>query len=132
MAENKVLNLKELIQNKVKYERKNGGDLVTLNIPRLDSNIVIETPSKEFCMDVIDMTKDEEQAKNADAYMVYSLVKEPDLKDKELQKAYDCVEPIDIVDKLFTQGEITDIVNFGLESIGLNKGSVSVVNEIKN
>lgn len=132
MTENKVLNLKELIQNKVKYERKDGGELKTLNIPRLGGQIVIETPSKAFCMDVIDMTKDAETGKTADAYLVYSLVKEPDLKDKELQKAYECGEPTDIVDKIFTQGEVADIVNIAFEAAGLSKGAVSVVEEIKN
>lgn len=80
----------------------------------------------------MDMTKDEEQAKNADAYMVYSMVKEPNLKDKDLQKAYGCVEPTDIVEKIFTFGEVGYIVNKGFESAGFDKGSVSVVEEIKN
>ena len=131
VAEKKVLNLKELIQNKVKYERKDGGELVTLHIPRLEADISIETPSKAFCMDVIDMAQDEEQKKNADAYMVYSVIKEPDLKDKALQQAYDCQVPTDIVEKIFTLGEIADIVNISFESVGIGKGSVSVVDEVK-
>lgn len=132
MAENKVISLKDLIANKEKFERKNGGELVTLRLERLDANIVIETPSKEFCMDVFDMTNDEERTKQADAYMVYSIVKEPNLKDAELHKAYDCVEPTDIVEKIFTFGEVQAIVNKGFELAGFDKGSVSVVEELKN
>ena len=132
MAENKVISLKELIQNKVKYERKNGGEEVKLHLERLDAEIIIETPSKEFCLDVMDMANDKEQAKNTDAYMVYSMIKEPNLKDKELQKAYECKEPTDIVEKIFTLGEIGAIVNKGFESAGFSKGAVSVVEELKN
>lgn len=132
MAENKVISLKELIQNKVKYERKNGGEKVKLHLERLDGEIVIETPTKELCLDVMDMTRDDETAKNADAYMVYSMILEPNLKDKELQKAYECDEPTDIVEKIFTLGEIGYIVNKGFESAGFDKGSVSVVEEVKN
>lgn len=130
MADNKVISLKELIQNKVKYERKNGGELMNLHIPRLNAEITIETPTKELCLDVIDMTQDEEQVKNADAYMVYSVIKEPNLKDSELQKAYECVEPTDIVEKIFTRGEITAIVQKCLESAGFNDGGVTQV--VKN
>ncbi|WP_413362231.1 phage tail assembly chaperone [Lysinibacillus sp. 3P01SB] len=132
LKERKVLSLKELIQNKVKYERKDGGELKTLHVDRLSSDIVIEVPSKDVCMDTIDMTKDEEQAKKADEYIVYTVMREPNLKDSELQKAYECAEPMDIVGKLFTPGEITDISNLAFDAAGFSRGSVSVVKELKN
>lgn len=130
--ERKVLSLKELIQNKVKYQRQDGGEIKTLEIERLGADISIETPSKEFLVDVIDMTNDKDKAKQADAYLVYSLVKEPNLKDKELQEAYDCSEPTDVVEKIFTPGEIGGIVEFAFKSAGMEKGGVKVVEEIKN
>lgn len=130
--ERKVLNLKDLIQNKLKYERKDGGEFKTLHVSRLSSDIVIEVPSKDICMDTMDMTRDEEQAKKADEYMVYTIMREPNLKDSELQKAYECAEPTDIVGKLFTPGEITDIANFAFDAAGFSRGSVSVVKELKN
>lgn len=130
--ERKVLSLKELIQNKVKYDRKDGGELKTLHVKRLSSDIVIEVPSKDLCMDTIDMTKDEEQSRKADSYLVYTIMREPNLKDPELQKAYECQEPTDIVEKIFTLGEMTDIVNVAFDAAGLSRGSVSVVNELKN
>lgn len=56
-----------------------------------------------------------------DEYIVYNCIVEPNLKDKDLQKAYDCAEPMDIVGKLFEFGEIKAISTVLIESVGVGK-----------
>lgn len=53
--------------------------------------------------------------------LVYKSV--PMLQNKELQAAYDCVEPYDIVTKVFNDnlGEIQDITNFIMSLYGMYK-----------
>ena len=63
---------------------------------------------------------------------MYTIIKEPNLKDKELQKAYECTEPTDILEQIFTRGEIADISTFALEEAGFKRGTVKVVEMLKN
>lgn len=58
---------------------------------------------------------------NNDAYIVYNCVEEPNLKDKELQDAYQCVEPMDIVNKVFEFGEVKAISDVLIKSVGVGK-----------
>ena len=73
--------------------------------------------------------------------LVYKSV--PMLQNKELQAAYDCVEPYDIVTKVFNDnlGEIQDITNFIMSLYGMYKykskneddpEDKSLVDELKN
>ena len=73
--------------------------------------------------------------------LVYKSV--PMLQNKELQAAYDCVEPYDIVTKVFNDnlGEIQDITNFIMSLYGMYKykskneddpEEESLVDELKN
>ena len=73
--------------------------------------------------------------------LVYKSV--PMLQNKELQGAYDCVEPYDIVTKVFNDnlGEIQDITNFIMSLYGMYKykskneddpEDESLVDELKN
>ncbi len=73
--------------------------------------------------------------------LVYKSV--PMLQNKELQAAYDCVEPYDIVTKVFNDnlGEIQDITNFIMSLYGMYKykskneddpEDESLVDELKN
>lgn len=67
----------------------------------------------------------------------------PMLQNKELQAAYDCAEPYDIVTKIFNEngGEIQDLANFVLSLNGMHKykprnkdkqDDESLVDELKN
>lgn len=58
---------------------------------------------------------------NNDEYVVYNCLVEPNLKDKDLQKAYECAEPMDIVGKLFEFGEIKAISDVLIKSVGVGK-----------
>lgn len=131
MTEKKVLNLAELIKEKAKYKLGEETKTAELKVDRLDAIITIEIPDTQLCMDALN-AKDDETGKKADDYLVYTIMQEPNLKDKELQKAYECAEPTDIVEMIFTRGEIADIATYALDEAGFKRGTVKVVEELKN
>ncbi len=70
---------------------------------------------------------------DGDSYLILNCVVSPNLKDAKLQEAYGCVEPTDIVSKLFDAGELTRIAAAILECAGYGKNIVKKVHEeLKN
>lgn len=127
----KRLTVTDLLKNKEQYEVKK--DVTEdVYIERLDLDILVQKPEKSLCVETMQMSRDEKQTDQADEYMVYNIVIEPNLKDPELQKAYECKEPIEIVNKIFEAGEIAQISEIGFELNGYKKGTVSVVKDLKN
>ncbi|WLR52466.1 hypothetical protein LC040_06070 [Bacillus tianshenii] len=129
MSVNK-LTLTELIKNKEKYQVK-ADTKEELFIERLGASITINKPERSLCLEAFQMANDDVQAEQADAYVVYNIVSEPNLKDSELHKTFGCAEPIDIVEKLFEAGEIARIAQTGLELAGYNK-TIKKVKDLKN
>ncbi|QEK11696.1 hypothetical protein FQB35_04580 [Crassaminicella thermophila] len=121
----KKVTLKELIARKHEIEDQKNAKK-DLYIKSLDGVITVEKPSRELCIDAMDMG-----AADGDKYLVYSCVIEPNLKDTELQKAYGCAEPMDIVEKIFESGEITQIAKACVFLAGYGD-SVKMVDDIKN
>lgn len=131
MAEVKKLTILDLLKEKEKYEVKKG---VTkdVRIERFDANIVVQVPDRELCVESQQMARDEDTATQANVHMVYNVVVEPNLKDAELQKTFECVEPTDIVEKIFSPGEIALISDLALELAGYKNSAVSLVKDLKN
>lgn len=65
-------------------------------------------------------------------YLIYTCCLEPNLGDKELQDAFDCKEPMDIVDELFMIGDISNIAKVLVEQAGFGKDYLDVVAKAKN
>lgn len=122
----KKLTLTELIKNKEKYQPKENATLELL-IERLDATITIRKAEKSLVLEAIELSEDDSYEGNGDEFFVYNIVTDPDLKDKELQKAYGCVEPVDIVEQIFERGEITLIAKEGMKLAGFGDGGVKVV-----
>lgn len=119
------LTLKELISRKEQMlESKKTKKTAELFIKSLDATITIESPDSGLAKDAVDM-------ENGDTYLVYSCVTEPCLKSKELQQVFECVEPMDIVSKVFLEGEIPQIAMECMKLAGYIDG-VKQVDEIKN
>lgn len=131
MAEKKVLNLATLIKEKAKYKLGEETKTAELKVDRLDAVITIEIPDTQLCMDALN-AKDDDTGAKSDDYLVYTIMTEPNLKDSELQKAYECVEPTDIVEMIFTRGEIADIAAYALDEAGFKRGTVKAVETLKN
>ena len=125
MDKNTKITLQELIRRKEQMlESNKQPKTATLYIKSLDGTITIESPTAALARDAQEMD-------NGDAYMVYSCVTEPCLKSKELQTEFGCVDPMEIVDKIFEPGEIPQIAMECLKLAGYVDG-VRVVNDIKN
>ena len=131
MAEKKVLSLATLIKEKAKFKLGEETKTAELKVDRLDSLITIEIPDTQLCMDALN-AKDDDTGAKSDDYLVYTIMKEPNLKDPELQKAYECTEPTDIVEMIFTRGEIADIAAYALDAAGFKRGTVKAVETLKN
>lgn len=125
------LTIQDLIKNKDKNKAKNSGE-TTVKIERLGATVTFENPDKSLCLDVLEMARNQETTDKADQFLIYSVMKEPNLKDPELQKAYECVEPTDIVDEIFEIGEISEIAMLALEKGGVKRGTITVVEDLKN
>jgi len=125
MTKNTKITLQELIRRKEQMlESKKQPKTANLYIKSLGGTITIESPSGALARDAQEMD-------NGDAYMVYSCVTEPCLKSKELQEAFGCVDPMEIVDKIFDTGEIPQIALECLKLAGYVDG-VKLVDDIKN
>lgn len=127
MAKDKkeILSVKDILKRKDFFESKKN-QTMELEVKSLGGNIVISRPDKDLCLDIFEMDEAE-----ADRYLVYEVVKEPNLKDKELQESFNIGSPIDILDVIFEPGEIASISKEALKFAGYIDG-VKVVEDIKN
>ena len=92
--------------------------------------IVVKQPTLKLIEDVM---KIEGDGRQSDIELIYESVVEPNLKDKDLQQAYGCVAPSDIVPMLFKAGEIGSIASAIMRSAGYGKTlETRVHEEVKN
>jgi hypothetical protein len=126
----KKLTIKELLAQKDQLKKKLKR-VQDLYVESLDAEITIQEPEREIALEGLEMAQ-EGKSDEADVYIVYNSVIEPNLKDKELQKEYSCVEPTDIVKMLFRSGEISAISGFALQLAGYGQGVQKVDRDIKN
>lgn len=109
----KIVSIQDLIKNKEKIQaRKN--KLYDLEIPDFGT-VTIKQPTISLIMEAQNMES------NSDQYIIYETFVSPNLKDKELQKEFECTEPTDIVNKIFKIGEIAYIGRAIMECAGFNK-----------
>lgn len=118
------MTIEKLIKEKAKYAVKMD-KTQELFIPSLNASVVVGKPDRSLCMEALKM-EDE-----GDAFLVYSCMVEPTLKDTELHKVYGCVEPTDIVEKIFEPGEIGSISQKCLEMAGYSN-EIKAVEDLKN
>lgn len=137
-----VISVEELIKNKVKYEKSDDKVITaTLAVPSINGNVKLSF-TKNDIHDFHDTTKNidpnlpkneaDELYGNAGYNLVYSIVAEPNLRNKELQEAYGCKEPFEIVKKIFEEGETGDIMEFAFTKAGFKNGKVVEVEDLKN
>jgi hypothetical protein len=125
MSDMKKITLEDLIKRKEQIEA-NKKKRTTLYIESLNGTITIEKPS----LDVLAKAQGMDPVEG-DKYLVYSCVVEPNIKDKQLQSIYGCIEPYDIVEKIFDELEIPKIAKACMDLAGF-KNRVEVVDAVKN
>ncbi len=112
-------------RDQIKNKRKETYDLDTSI-----GTITVRQPSLKLIEEVM---KIEGGGRQTDIELIYESVIEPNLKDKELQKAYGCVAPSDIVPLLFKTGEIGSIASAIMRCAGYGKSIETRVHEtVKN
>jgi len=120
----KKITLAELLRRKEQMlESKKIKKTGTLYVKSLDGTITIEGPDSA-------LAKESQEMEGGDAYLVYQCMVEPDLKSKELHEAFSCVEPMEIVEKIFDVGEIPQIAMECLKLSGYVDG-VKMVDDLK-
>lgn len=124
MKENKKVTIKELIAQKESFDKRKN-QTRELYVASLEGTVTIRKPSRELCLDALEMDK------TGDQYLVYNCIVEPNLKSEELQKEFGCVTPMEIIEKIFEPGEVASIAKACVELAGYGD-SVKVVDEIKN
>lgn len=119
------LTLAKLIDDK---EKSVGDKKVTkeVYIEQLDATVTIEKPNRSLILESFELGSSE-----ADDFLIYNCIVEPNLKDKELQKVYGCIEPTDIIEKIFDLGSIKGIAEQALSMAGFDS-KVTAVEELKN
>jgi len=123
---NKVLKITDLLAQKEAIKKRNDAPKRgTFYVDSLGGSVTIEAPTRDIVNDALEMED------NSDHFIVYQTVIEPNLKDSELQKEFGCVEPTDIVEKLFTIGEISSLAIESMELAGYTD-KVTPVDELKN
>lgn len=127
---NKKLTITDLINKKEQLTAKKKSTK-ELYIEQLDATVTIETPDRSLVLEAIEMGQDENIESNGDDFLVYNIVTEPNLKDTELQKIYECKEPIDIVTKIFDIGTVSGIAQEAMKLAGFTS-RVTPVDDLKN
>lgn len=122
----KRLSVTDLMKEKEKYQVKDDVTEAVL-VERLGAEVVLRKPEKSLCVDTMKMGRDDNNDTDADEYMVYNTMVEPNLKDNELQKEFGCTLPTDIVSKIFEPGEIAQLSDVAFELAGYKKGGVKAI-----
>lgn len=125
--EYKKLKLEDLIN---KAGHKKGDKYVEIYIKRLDATIKAKEPDNTLILESIDILK--ENAHESDLHLVYNSIIEPNIKDSTLHEAYNVSRPLEILDEIFSLGEISNIAKTLLKNSGYEDNSVKLVEDIKN
>ncbi len=125
MEAKKKLSIGDLIANADKNKAKKT-ETRELYVKSLDATITITKPSRATVLDSSELGEGE-----ANLFVVYECVSEPNFKDSTLQDAYN-VTGYEILDQIFDPGEVDYIAKEILEFAGYDKGTVSIVEAVKN
>ena len=119
-----TLSAKDLIAKKGLIEKKKTKN-INLEVSGLGL-MTFRTPSTEDLMDA------NEYSGRSQDYLIFNCSVEPNLRNKELQDAFEAEEPVDIVNKVFLPGEISELAERLTESAGFNDKAVKLVDDLKN
>lgn len=126
------LTMDDLIKQKESIYRKKGvKKKMEIYLDQLQSTVTIEEPDSSLVTESIGIGSDENQESNGDDFLVYNTMIEPNLKDAELQKIYECKEPVDIVNAIFSPGTVSAIAVEAMKMAGYMDG-ITPVAKLKN
>ena len=117
-----AVSIQELIEQKEKIQaaKKQQYDLETSI-----GTVTIKVPTRSFVAEASKL----EDGGESDKYLLLNTIVSPNLKDTNLQQAYGCAEPTDIVDALFEPGEIAAISRKVMKCAGYGKEIKAEIHE---
>lgn len=126
---NNRLTLDELINKASQTDNKE--KYIELYIKSIDRSIKLRKPNNELILDALDIAKD--NSRDGDLHLLYNSIVEPNIKDTRLHSAYKVSRPYDILDKIFTLGEIAGISKELTKDSGFfDEDSITLINNLKN
>lgn len=125
-----ALNAKELIKKRDLINQKKNKE-IEIEVPDTGT-FLFRLPTLEDYEDSEAYAKSRKKQILANNYLIHACCIEPNLRDEELLKEFECKEPVEIVDKIFMIGEITSIADTLVKKAGFDKDNIEVVDKIKN
>lgn len=123
----KKVTLEDLIARKEEIQA-NKNKTVKMYIKSLDGYVVMQKPDRKLIADAMEADNGIE----SNIHLVYNTMVEPNLKDKDTQKAFGVHTPKELLQSILSDGEIGFIAESLMDEAGYKKGSVKVIEEIKN
>lgn len=124
----KKITITDVIARKDEIKDKQKG-VVKLYVKSLDGYVTLTKPNKSLYADSIEGNTPIE----ANIHLVYNSMIEPNLKDKEAQKAFGVHTPKDLLQMIFSVGEIATMSERLAEAAGFGGNAVRVItDDIKN
>ena len=111
-------------REEIKNKRKDRYDIETSI-----GTIIVKQPTLRMIDDIL---KGQDNRQN-DIELIFETVIEPNLKDKDLQQAYGCTIPSDIVPMLFKPGEVSALARTIMRLAGFGANfEAKIHEEVKN
>lgn len=124
--QNAILSAKTLLEKKKIIEQKKN-KFVFIEVQDLGT-FKFRVPQTDDLLDAREYRDGEYE----DEFILYTCCVEPNLRDQELQEAFECKEPLDIIDAIFLPGEKTKVALRLVEASGFKDDAVKVIEEVKN
>ena len=80
-------------------------------------------------MELVSESWDMQNSSDGNKHLVFNCCTEPNLRDSDLQEAYGCAEPYDIVSEIFQAGEVAKIAGHLLKLAGFNGNVTSKLHQ---
>jgi len=125
-----VLSAKDLIKKRDLINKKKNKE-IEIEVPETGT-FVFRLPTLEDYEDSEAYAKSRKKQTLANNYLLHACCLEPNLRDMDLLKEFDCKDPVDIVEKILMFGEISSIADILVKKAGFDKDNLAVVDKIKN
>ena len=119
-----VVSIADLIQKKEELENRKKRQYDTETSA---GTMTMKIPTRALVAEAMGLSN------GSDDYILFNCIVNPSLSDKDLQNAYGCAEPTDIVGKLFDAGEVVQLVKKLMELAGYKSDiKAELHEEVKN
>lgn len=123
----KKITLEDIIARKDEI-RDSKNKTIKLYVKSFDGYVVAQMPDRKLIADSAACDTEIE----SNVHLVYNCIVEPDLRDKEAQKAFGVYTPKELLQTIFNDGEISFMAKTIIEVAGFKEGNVRLVDDIKN